>query len=906
MSETSVVSVVTNQALLHRIASFQCGLPHALYEFWGQWYVYPRKCNQLRVLLFHLLDQDESLHRLFTRVRLTPTHVKAMGSLPLKKAVERGNARLLAWMLEYTKPKSQRELNLLWDFALRKFDGDFAVLQVLKSQLADGLASCSRVPLITDIRLFEWLCNSLDGFSIPPVVMESAVKRGDLAMIRFLRQHSADVGSRLDLYQEAWLNARYEVLAYLLENHPVPWRSDFARNIAESDLVELLKVMHEASARFERSDDLWPAGMMDTLATLGRLDMLRFLHEHRRGGCTKLAMDEAASRGFLDVVQFLHQNRREGCTTRAMNEAAGNGHVEVVKFLHKHRSEDCTTWAMDVAASNGHFEIVRFLHEHRAEGCTTQAMDNAARNGHFEIVQFLHEHRDEGCTTDAMDGAANGGYLAIVQFLHENRLEGFTSAGFEEALKSGKHDVVRFLASYQSTSCSPSMMTSLLLQGAFDTWLELRTGCDADDGVDEAMREAGRLVKPETVRFLCEVIGRRDLLHLAFEGAAQSAETDRSLIWLIKLNQFDSVSHCHFSEAVRALAFGSQSLNCLSFLLRICCDGSREEAIAFADDMMWGNDAPQLENLTSMEEEDFLAMVDPAVREPSTPDWALKTHVSARIHAPWFSLAIEKGDLPYLQQLHQLSLTSSHGDALAIKFEGTLKPAIQTGRLDIVQWLVEVVEVTLEPTLLETAVMNRKLDIADWLIDHYPDACKMFQSQVIPSSHRLPCPFGESDELVGWLQMNKKARDIVDFGVLSTYAAAYGHTHHLRALYDLDPEAVMDREDLIDVAAIYGHVSILSYLAEVGYTHWSTAAVDDAAAGGHVNVLRFLYKHHNDVRCSMDVSVTTREAMLFLLSHGYLDEHPSTFGYTDAPGHFRKDTGLVRIYRQYPDIFLVA
>jgi hypothetical protein len=40
-------------------------------------------------------------------------------------------------------------------------------------------------------------------------------------------------------------------------------------------------------------------------------------------------MDTAAGNGHLEVVQFLHEHRREGCSTRALNQAALNGFADV-------------------------------------------------------------------------------------------------------------------------------------------------------------------------------------------------------------------------------------------------------------------------------------------------------------------------------------------------------------------------------------------------------------------------------------------------------------------------------------------------------------------------------------------------------------------------------------------------
>jgi ankyrin repeat protein len=134
---------------------------------------------------------------------------------------------------------------------------------------------------------------------------------------------------------------------------------------------------------------------------------------------TKNAMDWAAKKGHLEVIKYLHEKRKEGCTTYAMNWAAGNGHLEVIKYLHEKRKEGCTIDAMNWAAKNGHLEVVKYLHEKRNEECTTDAMDYAARNGHLEIVVWLHENRTEGYTTNAMDWAAKNGHLKVVKYLRK-------------------------------------------------------------------------------------------------------------------------------------------------------------------------------------------------------------------------------------------------------------------------------------------------------------------------------------------------------------------------------------------------------------------------------------------------------------------------------------------------------
>ena len=77
-----------------------------------------------------------------------------------------------------------------------------------------------------------------------------------------------------------------------------------------------------------------------------------------------------------------------------MNPAAENGHMDVVKWLHENRREGCTTDAMKWAAGNGRLDILKWLYERkpRKDGCTGDAMIEAAKNGHLKIVQWLYEH----------------------------------------------------------------------------------------------------------------------------------------------------------------------------------------------------------------------------------------------------------------------------------------------------------------------------------------------------------------------------------------------------------------------------------------------------------------------------------------------------------------------------------
>jgi hypothetical protein len=83
----------------------------------------------------------------------------------------------------------------------------------------------------------------------------------------------------------------------------------------------------------------------------------------------------ASKNGNLEIVEWLHENKKEGCTSDTMDLASQNGHLKVVEFLHYNRTEGCTTWVMNYASDYGHLKVVEFLYYNRIEGCTTYAMD---------------------------------------------------------------------------------------------------------------------------------------------------------------------------------------------------------------------------------------------------------------------------------------------------------------------------------------------------------------------------------------------------------------------------------------------------------------------------------------------------------------------------------------------------
>jgi hypothetical protein len=80
------------------------------------------------------------------------------------------------------------------------------------------------------------------------------------------------------------------------------------------------------------------------------------------------AIDNAAAKGRLDIVQFLHENRREGCSFDAMENAISYGKLEVATWLHSNMELDSAPILMSFVAGEGHLSTLQWAHTKHFEG----------------------------------------------------------------------------------------------------------------------------------------------------------------------------------------------------------------------------------------------------------------------------------------------------------------------------------------------------------------------------------------------------------------------------------------------------------------------------------------------------------------------------------------------------------
>jgi hypothetical protein len=106
-----------------------------------------------------------------------------------------------------------------------------------------------------------------------------------------------------------------------------------------------------------------------------------------------------------------------------MNRAAMSGHFAIIKWLHMHRREGCSSAAIDNAAGIGRLDIIQWLDAHYASGCTSRAMSGAAFNGHLDVILFLESKGMAHCTPDVAAKAVYIGHLEILQWLFQTHRE---------------------------------------------------------------------------------------------------------------------------------------------------------------------------------------------------------------------------------------------------------------------------------------------------------------------------------------------------------------------------------------------------------------------------------------------------------------------------------------------------
>jgi hypothetical protein len=347
--------------------------------------------------------------------------------------------------MEVLKLNWHEDLNVLPQDIIRDFDGVFiyvyspTIYHKIQHHLSASRGTCQH--RYTEIKMKVPWDQLITSAAKLPQLIDIALKNRPCNFFRFFADHACTVPSFVkQLLNQAAEFGQLEVLKYMYDIQNEHCSHPSLERTAMRGFLDVVQLLNET----QRLDRVQSECVMDLAAVHGHLDVVEYLFSQGYN-CRTRAMTDAASNGHFEVVKFLHENTKAGCTFWGMNGAAANGHLDVVEFLHEHRDEGCTSFAMDGAAAGGHLEVVQYLHEHRTEGCSTNALDCAARNGYLEVVEFLYENRWEGGTEMAAVFAAGQGHLDVVVYLYENDVVDFPQMVMDIAAHYGHVVVVEYL-----------------------------------------------------------------------------------------------------------------------------------------------------------------------------------------------------------------------------------------------------------------------------------------------------------------------------------------------------------------------------------------------------------------------------------------------------------------------------
>ncbi|KAF0699494.1 Aste57867_9964 [Aphanomyces stellatus] len=391
-------------------------------------------------------------------------HVKHAPNLLTKHAAYYGHVVVLEHLYGVCTPEVFNGLPL-WDLAAA--NGHIHILNFLHSIqfMPTNIVNCHHVPATNEtmrvaaasghLSVVAWLHSHNISFD-PTDAQDVAAEFGHLDVLQWLYNHGVGEITTWAM-DKAAANGHLHVLAWLYDHIPSAKCTTFAMDDAARnghlDVLEWLLAHRKEGAT---------VASVRNAAEANHVDVLRWLLAHKISPTTSpWAMALAAQDGHLEAIQLLHEYDWPG-TSRAMDKAAKHGFLGIVKWLHDHRRDGCTTSAIDDAACEGHLEVVQWLHNHRDEGCTTKALDGAIQNGHNRVAWWLIEHRNEGCSARGIEFATQRGDLGLVQwFCRHRHVEVWRrEASIVVARTLDHHEIVSFLEWGQPDNCPCSKCAS--------------------------------------------------------------------------------------------------------------------------------------------------------------------------------------------------------------------------------------------------------------------------------------------------------------------------------------------------------------------------------------------------------------------------------------------------------------
>ncbi|CAL6306103.1 unnamed protein product [Bathycoccus prasinos] len=140
---------------------------------------------------------------------------------------------------------------------------------------------------------------------------------------------------------------------------------------------------------------------------------------------------QVAETNKLELLKWIREEKKCEWDYRTINVAARQGNLEMVKYCV---ANECpiNTWACtqakarwdfrtaDWAAENGHLHILEYLVERKYDRYNEDACANAAMNGHLDCLKYLHETAKWPWYEEAVREAHQNNHPECVQYLLDN------------------------------------------------------------------------------------------------------------------------------------------------------------------------------------------------------------------------------------------------------------------------------------------------------------------------------------------------------------------------------------------------------------------------------------------------------------------------------------------------------
>lgn len=224
----------------------------------------------------------------------------------------------------------------------------------------------------------------------------NAASGGYLELLRLLRDNKAPWNDHV-LLCDAVNGGHVDVFDWLRcvtkDNKYSHW---YMKNAIRSESLEMMKHVKSVYGGGE-----WPVSACSSVASMGRCDLLRYVHE-TGGHWDSKTCENAAASGSLETLQYARKN---GCHWNAdtCEAAAAGGHLEVLKWA---RSWGCP-WnraTCAAAAAGGHLEVLKWARQNGASW-NKRTCQMAQRHRHVEVFRWAYEN---GCSSSGCDLATMG------------------------------------------------------------------------------------------------------------------------------------------------------------------------------------------------------------------------------------------------------------------------------------------------------------------------------------------------------------------------------------------------------------------------------------------------------------------------------------------------------------------